>query len=349
MLPSKSAPLLLVALAAGFVAAVPERGDPAARLSRSDGALEYWDLVARFEQGHRLVARVLVTNEGPGEQTAVGVGHLIQPDGEVVEFRNGRLQGSWTVSDDGRSLRIGSTQLGLSGPVRTLEYDNNKRGIEIRLRLRADGSARFPRAGEPPDYRSDVLDLAAPVEATVLLPGMTAPLALSGRAAFVHTWMDETEPSLVLRRIDVASLGPGVQVYLRDLTTPEGERHHWLVAVRDGRVLVETSEILVALEGRQEGTSRGYPVPAALRLRGPGLAGRITLGRPLLEHNPLGALPQPFRFLLSFSMRPRRVWTDSSFSLRFDAAPGRAALDLEADGIASVSFLNPLESPAFGS
>jgi len=347
--PSKSAPLLLAVLAAGLVAAAPERGDPAARLSRADGALEYWDLVARFEQGHRLVARVLVTNEGPGEQTAVGVGHLIQPDGEVIEFRNGRLQERWSVSDDGRSLRIGSTQLGLAGPVRTLEYDNTKRGIEIRLRLRADGSARFPRTDEPPDYHVDVLDLAATVDATFLLPGMAAPVAISGRGTFVHTWMDDSEPSVVLRRIDFSSLDPGVQVYLRDLTTTGGEHHRWLVAVRDGRVLIDTRELDVDLESRRGSPVRGYPVPAALRLRGPGVSGRVTLDKKLLEHNPLGDLPQPFRFLLSFAMRPRRVWTDSSFSLRLDAAPGRAALELAGSGITSVTFLNPLESPTSGS
>jgi hypothetical protein len=345
-----SSPFLLVALAAGLLAATPERGDPGARLSRADGALEYWDLVARFDQGHRLVARVLVTNEGPGEQTAVGVGHLIQPDGEVVEFRNGRLQGRWSVADDARSLRIGSTELGLAGPVRTLDYDNNKRGIEIRLRLRADASARFPRAGEPTGYRVDLLDLAARVDGTVLLPGMTAPVALSGRATFLHTWTDQSEPSIVLRRIDFSSLEPGAQVYLRDVLTTEGKRHQWLVVVQDGHALIETSEIHVDLETARGGSTRGYPLPSAIRVRGPGgVSGRIALERKLLEHDPLGDLPQPFRFLLSFDMRPRRVWTDSSFSLGLDATPGRAALELSGIGITSVTFLNPLDSPAFGS
>ncbi len=305
--------------------------------------------MARFEQGHRLVARVLVTNEGPGERTAVGVGHLIPPDGETVEFRNGRLEGRWSVGDGGRSLRIGSTELDLRAPVRTFEYDNNRRGIEIRLRLQADASARFSRAGEPPEYHVDLLDLAAPIEGTVLLPGMAEPLEMKGRAAFVHSWMDRSESDLVLRRIDFSSLDPGAQVHLRDVTTPGGERHQWLIIVHDGRVLVETSDLHADLEARPGTPERGYPVPAALRLRGPGLSGRLTLGRELLAHDPLGALPQPFRFLLSFAMRPRRVWTESSFLLRLEAVPGRAALDLEGSGIASVTFLNPLASSASGS
>jgi hypothetical protein len=345
----RRATLGLAALAAALFAGAPERGDPRARLSTADAALEYWDLVARFETGQRLVARVLVTNEGPGEHTAVGVGHLILPDGETVEFRNGRLRGRWSISADGQSLRIGSTELALGAPVRRLDYDNDRRGIEIHLRLHADGPARFPRSGEWPEYRVDVLDLAAPVEGTFQLPGMPAPLAISGRAALVHTWMDRSEPSLVLRRIELASLDPGAAVYLRDVTTPEGKSHRWLVALGEFGV-VESSDFEIELEPRP-GTpaQEGYPVPATARLRGPGLAATVTFGHELLEHDPLGDLPQPFRFLLSFAMRPRRVWTDSPFSLRLDAAAGRAALAVDGSGIASVTYLNPLASPASGS
>ena len=345
----RRATLAIAALSAALVAAAPERGDPRARLSRADAALEYWDVAARFDQGQRLVARVLVTNEGPGERTAVGVGHLILPDGETVEFRNGRLEDRWSVSGDGRSLKIGSTELGLGGPVRTLDYDNDRRGIELHLRLRVDGPARFPRSAEWSEYRVDVLDLAAPAEGTILLPGMAAPLAISGRAALVHTWMERSEPSLVLRRIDFASLEPGAALYVRDVTTPEGKSHRWLVAVREGSVLVDTSDFEIDWEPRPSGSESGYPLPASARLRGPGLTATVVLGRKLVEHDPLGDLPQPFRFLLSFAMRPRRVWTESTFSLRIDAAAGRGAIALDGNGIASVTYLNPVASPTPGS
>ncbi len=337
--------LVLAALAAWLVAGSPERGDPAARLSAASDAIEYWDFVARFEQGHRLVARVLVTNQGPGDRTAVGVGHLVLPDGEIVEFRNGRLEGRWSIAPDGRSLRIGSTQLAFAGPLRTLEYDNDRRGIELRLHFHGEAPARFQRSGERPGYRVDLLDLSVPVDATILLPGMSAPLAIAGRAALAHTWTDASEARLVLRRIDFASLDTGAAVYLRDLTDPEGKSHRWLIVVSDGEVLLESSDFALALESPAGSPKTGYPVPARLSITAPGLSGAVTLGRRLLEHDPLGDLPQPFRFLLSFATRPRRVWTDSPFSLRADAAPGRSAIEIQGNGITSVTYLNPLSSP----
>lgn len=348
----KSASLRTLALAAAatsLVAGSPERGDPAARLSTADGALEYWDFAVRFEPGHRLVARVLVTNEGPGDRTAVGVGHLMLPDGEIVEFRNGRREGRWSVTPDGRSLRIGSTRLDLTGSTRVLEYDNHRRGIQIRLRLGGGAKPRFPRSGEARDYRVDLLELSAPAEATVLVPGMPAPLALDGRGALTHTWMDESETRLVLRRIDFASLDAKAALYVRDVMSPEGKSHRWLVALRDGEVLVESSDFEIAVEDPPGGPRGGYPVPRRLRIQGAGFSGAIELGRKLAEHDPLGDLPQPFRFLLSFAMRPRRVWTDSPFSLRVEAAAGRDAALLAGIGITSVTYLNPLSSPTAGS
>jgi hypothetical protein len=334
--------LVLAALSAWLVAGTPERGDPAARLSAARDALEYWDFVARFEHGYRLVARVLITNQGPGERTAVGVGHLLLPGGEVVEFRNGRLEGRWSIAPDGRSLRIGSTQLAFTDSLRTLEYDNDRRGIELRLRFHGNATARFQRSGERPGYSVDLLDLSVPVDGTILLPGMPAPTALAGRAALAHTWMDDSEARLVLRRIDFASLDAGAALYLRDVIEPGGKSQRWLIVVRDGEVLIESSDFDLALESAPGASQKGYPVPARLSITAPGLKGTVTLDRKLLEHDPLGDLPQPFRFLLSFASRPRRVWTDSPFSLRADAAPGRSAIEIQGNGITSVTYLNPL-------
>jgi len=339
----RRATLALLALATGLVAGAPERGDPAARLSTSDNALEYWDLLARFDDGHWLFARVLVTNEGPGDRTAVAVGHLIRPNGETVEFRNGRLDGRWSIQPDGRELRIGSSQLDLRPPARTLAHDNHRRGIDIRVRFESGGPGR-PSAGERPDYHVDLLDLAVPVEGTIQLAGMAAPLSIHGRGTLTHTWMDRSEPDLVLRRIDFTSVDSGNAVYLLDVRAPGGEKTHWLLVERAGRVFYEASDVGIDVDDRPGSPERGYPIPARLRVRGAAVSGSIALGRSLLEHDPLGDLPQPFRFLLSFAMRPKRVWTESSYTLQLDATPDRPALELSGHGIASLTYLNPLSS-----
>jgi hypothetical protein len=333
--------------ALALVGAAPERGDPTARLSGADGALEYWDFVASFEQGWRLVERVLITNEGPGERTAVAVGHLVKPDGSVVAFRNGRLVGRWSIEPDGRKLKIGSSSLDLRGSVRTLAYDNAKRGIQLSLRFLSAGPARFPSTGERPAYRSDLLDLATPVEGSVRLEGMAAPLALRGRGTLTHTWMDESEPTLARRRLEFTSLDGDDGFFLQDLLSPDGVRRSWLVIERGGALVAERSDLEVEILDEEPPRGLpGYPVPARLRLRGDGISGEVKLRRILVEHEPLGDLPQPFRFLLSFVMRPRRAWTDASFSVSVVTAADQPAVAFSGNGIASVTYLTPLESPA---
>src|SRR5262249_7646907 len=152
----------------------PERGDPVTRRLASDDALEYWDFLAAFDGGVRLFARVLITNEGPGDHTAVAIGHLVRPGAEAVELRNGRLENDWELEPDGRKLKIGKTQLDLRGPVRTLAHHNTRRGIDVELRLESAGRGRAT-GGEPPDYRVDLLDLAAPAELSFQVVGMSAP------------------------------------------------------------------------------------------------------------------------------------------------------------------------------
>ena len=71
-------------LGAGVASAQP--ASLAARMSTAETASEYWDLSARFESGHSLVARFQITNEGPGQHTAVAIGHVVFPDGERSSF-----------------------------------------------------------------------------------------------------------------------------------------------------------------------------------------------------------------------------------------------------------------------
>jgi hypothetical protein len=338
---------LALALLANAAATSPaDRPDAAARMSNADSASEYWDLMARFDSDHRLVARFLVTNEGPGKHTAVAVGHLVFPDGRTVKFRNGRRRARWELDAEQLRLDIGSSLLDLRSPTRTFAYDSTKRGIKIHLSIEADAAGSAAEAKIPARYGVDLLDFSAHVEGTVWTRDMDAPIAVHGRASLTHTWMEQSESSIALRRFDFASLGEENALLFYDLTTPGGERARWLAIEKAGRILYESSDLEVSLRGEAPAWSEpAYPLPATLHFRNSEVNGRIELGRMLLRHDPMGDLPQPFRFLLSFKTRPRRVWAESPFEVKLEYGSDRSPLEVRGTGIASVTYLNPLRSP----
>jgi hypothetical protein len=331
---------LLVAAAA---APSEDRVDAAARMSTEDSASEYWDLTALFDTGHRVVGRFLITNEGPGKHSAVAVGHVVLPDGQAVKFRNGRRRARWKLDPSRSRIKIGSSLLDLQGPIRTFEYDKEKRGLKIRLAIEADETIRRAGAAGPGGYQVDLLDLSARAEGTLWTRGMDAPIDLSGRAALTHTWMDESEAGLALRRFDFVSMEEESALLFYDLTTAGGKRLSWLAIEKAGRILYKSEEFEVSLRGAlPQWREPRYPIPAALELRNSELNARIELGRILVDHEPLEDLPQPLRFLLSFRTRPKRVWTDSPFEVKVKPGSDRSTLRVRGTGIASVTYLNPL-------
>jgi hypothetical protein len=340
----KTLPLLLVLATA--VAGAAERSELAARMSSEGAASEYWDLSARFESGHVLLARFLITNQGPGQHTAVALGHLIFPDGSHVFYKNGRERSKWKLEQEGMLLDVGSSELDLRGPQRSYRITKERDGITIKLAIRASAASSLAEKVGPGGYRMRIVDVSAPVEGTIWVRDrkMPEPLAVRGRAALTQTWVDARESSVALRRIDFASLGDPVAVSLVDMTTPDHAHLRWLAVEQDGRIVHQTGDFELSLTGAAESRGeRGYPVPASLHFRDSRLDGSVELGRTLLRSDPMEALPQPFRFLLSLQTRPRRVWAESPFEVKFDTGSNRSSLEVRGTGITSVTWLNPLE------
>jgi hypothetical protein len=130
---------------------------------------------------------------------------------------------------------------------------------------------------------------------------------------------------------------------LSDLTTPSGERHRWLVVERDGVVIFRSTDFQLELgKPSKKATKEGYPTPSSLRITAPGVEGSIQAGSVLVAVDPLEDIPQPFRFLLSFKMRPHRVWEHASFELRLSTEPGDTETVLRGFGVTTITFLNPL-------
>jgi hypothetical protein len=320
------------------------RGHPASRLAGTDGASEYWDLVALFRSNHKLFARFMITNEGPGKNTGIAYGHFVEPDGTTWSWSNGRREGNWKLLRNGRRLEVGSSELDMSVQPYTLRVHKKKKGVDIDLQFTPDGPAVWDAAENADRPFVDLLAKFAPMEGSVWFRGMPERVELSGRVGLTHTWMDRSESELSLRRVDFFSLTGEPVLYFRDFEAPDGTRSRWLVIARDGETLYQSNDFELTTSGRSSAQNDSeYPVPAALQIRGPAVNGEIRLGAGLVHHDPMEDIPQPFRFLLSLKMRPHRVWTDASFAVTLRTGPDRVRI--RGSGIATVTFLNPIPPP----
>ncbi len=344
MLTGRRPTLALLLLLATFGAppgdaASRTRIDGASRLPDADAASEYWDLVARLDSGHRVFMRFLVTNEGPGRRWGVANGHVVTPQGDSLRMDNAKPKGSWELSPDGRRIHIASSILDLRHLPHKLEYDSDRRGVKLHLWFEPDQALALPREAELPGFHVDLLDASARARGTLWYAGLAEPIPVRGELAITHTWTERSEAELAARRIELFALGEDSSLYLSDLTLPDGRRRRWLAALRGGERWL-TRDFEIALEGESEGG--GYPVPAALRLRGPDLQGFVEIGEPLLRDDPFEALPQPFRWLLSLRLRPRRIWAETPYAIRLRTDPQAPEWTLRGLGFTSLTFAHPL-------
>jgi hypothetical protein len=313
--------------------------DPSSRLSGADSASEYWDLVALLDGGVRVLARFTITNEGPGERSAAAFGHVLRPGAEPAAFQNGRREGAWRLSPDGRRIEIGSSLLALSDGARHFEVDNTKRKVKVFLDWREDASARSaPAAALPAGYHVDLLQLATPVRARVQVAEMTAPRELDGALLLSHTWMGAAEGDYVRRRIDVASADAGV--YFVDVFGPAGKRFSWLSQhPREGAPAAWTG---LEVETENPPEPGAYPIPRRQTLRAAGVHGALRYGPAALEVDPLSALPTFLRMVYSLRGRPHRSWSQAEIELSLVPGPELPAVRVAGNAIAALTFLDAL-------
>ncbi len=334
----------LVAACLGALGAAPERGNPVSRISQGENASEYWDFVASFDSKEQLFARFMITNEWPGDASAVAAGHFVRADGTVLPFRNGRLAGDWELGAGGRWIKIGGSRLDLSGPELRIDIDKKKRGIQIHLRMQP--SPRASAGPELPDTSVDVLAVSAPIEGTVWFTGMPETLSVRGWAGITHTWMDPRESERVVRRIDFFGRDGALALYLGEALAPDGRSAPVVSVERDGERILNVTEITISHgDKKMIELGSGYPISQQLSFSAKGISGVIHHKTVLVRHEPLQDLPLLFRFLLSSAAHPQRVWMDSRFEVRIEQGPSSQPLQAQGTGITSVTFTNPL-SPA---
>ena len=317
------------------------QASPAARLAQGAEASESWALAATFDSGHRIFARFQVTNAGPGDRTAYALGHLLFPDGRVVQFQNGRLEGKWGISDDRLRLEIGSSVLDLHAPTRRFEVDKNKKGIKLFLDYEGTGPIRsWPT---PPDgYHLDLLTLGGAIGGTLWVRDVTPePVSVAGTVTVTHAWMDDNEFDLTRLRVEPHGMGTTAgdsHFYAVGVEPKNGPPRSWML-VRTGENWLETDGFALSRIGEDESSKEGYPIPASLSLQGDDVRGRVDLGRTLLRHDPMALAPALFRWVLSFRTKPSQVWLESHYAIEW--LGGSEPVTLEGQGVSSFYYLNP--------
>jgi hypothetical protein len=304
--------------------------------------MEYWDITARFESGHRFAARFLITNEGPGSRTAAAVGHLVLPGGKVVPIKYGRTREAWTLGAEGRRIKIASAVLDLSRSPAQVEVDSDKRGIKLQLEFESTAPpvALSPLPGA---YEIEALT-PIPVRGMMALRGMSGPRTLQGTIAVTHTWMEDSEANLVRQRAELFAHSGEIGIYLNELILADGRRRGWL-AVRRGAEVVQWSDDLALRFGDTTTTTDDSRYPLSVRWDAEAGSSRLRadLRHEWLRWAPLDIIPQPFRFLLSLQAQPRQVWADAEIELALSDA-GAAAPALSGAGIGVVMFAGPAVS-----
>jgi hypothetical protein len=330
----------LGALAFPASALVP-RGDPAARLPQGALAGEYWDLVARFDSGHLLLATLTLTN-ALGGRTAVAVGHLVEPDGTVHVFSRSENEGGFRLEGGARRIELGSIVLDQSGPERSFVVDKDEIGIAVTFA--AAGAPAWPEEEAAPGCPLDVLGVAAPARGSIRLAGRD-PLPLRGLAALTHRWMGGLEADCLQRGVELFAMEGDLGVYFREALAPDGRTHAWLLVQRGARTLFQGEPARRDLRWRPGPVA--YPELASLAVAAPGLAARVELGEPLGHFEPLARMPAPLRWALELRTRPRLTW--SAPRCQIQVAAGRDRLARNAPALVKLSYTNPMSAAASAS
>ncbi len=339
-----------------------------------DSASEYWTLFVELDSGHHITQRFLITNAGPGDHSAVAVGHLMEKGRPPYRYVNGRQRNAWTLSPDRLFLDIAASHLDLHRPRGALKI--TKDDIDIRLDFDfsdAVVSGKVPAAQLPRRYFVEVLAVATATQGTLQAPWMTSPLAVKGRTWLIHSWTPDDEAALLDRRVDV--FGRAGEAGFYALQVRDGDRFSgaWQVLSRAPATPgTEAADRSIQFAARwRDGTAllpgspaTTYPVPDRFSLAGSPGSGEIRLSNEWLRFDPLEVIPQPFRWFIRRSTQPQEVWADSRIAVSIRPAledpslpPTGDALrvsnsqrEIEVEttesnvkGVASITFMNPID------
>lgn len=358
---------------------------PIARAQSGGDASEYWDLTIELQEGYRVMARFLITNQGPGKLSGIAVGHVISPNGRKTQFRNGRLQNGWKLSDDRRDLDIGKSHFDMKDDKFKLRI--NKPEARIKLSFAPNTLYRLPKKLTKQGYRIDLLALGAETWGSIQLEDMAEPLKVKGWATATHTIAERAETGVALRRFELVlqqnQISGENPLYIADFLTPTGKRSRWLAYLEQGcdpawlptqappqpqnaeplvqksatpadqpclrKLSTQTEFDLKPTDAIQRPSNRrnkgSYWNPPAFDIKGATTNGRVRVEESFLEHEPLGDLPGPIRWLAGLSTKPKRVWSEALFEVTIRSSSDTKPIQFQGQGVATASYLNPVTRP----
>lgn len=300
-----------------------------------DAGGDYWDLVARFDSGHLLVAMTGVGNMGWGDTNAAAVGFVIDPDGSTHRFSRTDPDGPQHLSKDGRRLDLRTIVLDRSAPL--WRFAVGKQEIKLDLAIQSDAGAARPASDLAPRCPFEVLETSAPASGTLWRQGMPEALALRGQIAVVHRAPRSLEADCLVRRFEFFALQPDFGLYFTELVTQDGKRLRWMAMSSRGRITYQGVPTTAELQWRED--AAGYPQPASLRLGAPPLSGRVEIAEPAMTYDPTERLSAALRLAVSLRTRPLLSASAARFELTLD--DGR---HLAGTGVVRVSYTNPLSA-----
>jgi hypothetical protein len=195
------------------------------KLGASD-ASQYWDLTVDLENDYRVFARFQITNQGPGENNATAIGHVVAPNGKATKFRNGRLESGWTLSKDRLDLDVGKSHFDMHLPRYSLRV--NKSDVRIRLAFAPNALLRAPSRVTGKRYTVDLLALGAAAKGTLRLGSKSNPeMPVTGFAALTHTIAKKDETDLARRRIELVSQRGTHPLYVVQFLDDDQDKTSW--------------------------------------------------------------------------------------------------------------------------
>lgn len=292
--------ILLACLWAVAAVAEPLRGSPAARLVGGEFGGEYTDLLSRLDDGRLVFAVTGIYNLGWGDHRAGVLGLIVSPDGGVTRFSRSEDPGRWKLEADGRRIDLHSIVLDQSRPGARFRVAKDELHLSLEVEPGGPPAAADPIPGTACPL--DLLDLGGATRGSLWQEGMAEPVALRGRSAITHRWMDRLEVDCVLRRVEVFVLEPAWGIYFEEVLAPDGHVGRWLAIDRGGKRLYEGPPSSAQVDWRRD--ADGLPVLHGLRLEAAGISMHVEMESVRATFDPFRGIPGALRALLELKMQP---------------------------------------------